>query len=410
MVNDKYYNIFQYIVLILIILQCNSVFAGMHNMISFMLSSLCFVFIFLLSIITLIKFKIDKYSYFKLSVTFMIMTMLTIIFVFSEYVFIYEYKIENVFLWLISIPVMTVFFYITVIYNEILKSFFEKLFTVIFMLSSISLLFLGIYNLGIPTNTSLSSGWTGNIDGYYYLFFVYQKGSIFGLRNSSIFTEPNVYGFVLITALLVYFFILRKDIKDHPIKLLIICFTIVTTNSSNAIIIAVIIFIFYFIQKNNIITNFCLVPILFIGYYIIVILYSAKKSVNIYSSYAIRLDDIQACFHAWLDGNLLFGNGFDNFSNIFKYVYSYRAFSGVLGLSSGFFWMLVSGGVFLMLFSLLPSILVVFKSIRLFLVALVINIYSIYGIVNETYLFTMFLALFWAVIICQRQNNNRYKE
>lgn len=399
MYNAKPYNVLQYIVTILIILQCNSVFIGMHNTVSFALSALSFCSLLLLSFITLLKFRMNEDYYRKLIITFIIFFMTVIIFVSIEYLFIYEYNALPVFLWLASVPIMLVFFSIGMIHKEVLISFFRKYVSVVFFLSLLSIIFLCLYNLGFPTNTSLSSGWTGQIDGYYYLFFIFQRGSIFGLRNSSIFTEPVVFGFILIVSLLIQFFILEKRIRDNPFKFLITYVAIITTNSSNAIIISIIVLVLYFFHKNNIVKNIVLVPVAILGYYIISLVYKAKQSVDLYSSYSIRFNDIYACFNAWRDGNLLFGNGFNNFNNIDKYVYSFRLFSGSIGLSSGFFWMLVSGGLFLMFFWLIPNVLVFFRSKKIFIVITMINFYSVYGIICQSYLFAMLFGLAWTLII-----------
>lgn len=400
----------EYICAILIVMQCQSVFINTSRPVTATVSLFSFfsiIFLFFKSLkINNLNLYQDNERFYKFYLYGMI---LTFIYLVVQYLFIYKFKLNPVFPFWISIFLLTFYFYNEINNKDISKGLIYKITNVVFFLSLGSLFFYILNFFGMPTNVSIMnrwSSWPQSFNGYFYIDFISQPlqiGSKLFIKNSGIFAEPSIYGFVLVAALVLQVFVLYIKNKFDLLKLIIFVLTILTTVSSTAISLTIIILLIstavmfsdliknYHSKKNKIV----FFSILILGSFVIMYLFNAKKSdsLNIYSSYAIRMNDIHACILSWINSPI-YGHGLGNDSYIAKYAFAYRLHS--FGLSTGYFSILAYGGIILMAMYLLPNILIFFKNKRIFLVGIIINIYLIYAMVQETYLYAIFMSYMWA--------------
>lgn len=409
--------IFEYICAILIVLQCQSVFVNTIRPITAFVSVSSIICIFALFIMSLRKYAIHNiHVEHNLKMFYIFGGIVVILFLFIEYFFIYKFKINPLVPFFISIFFLTTYFYQSFQEDNFKSSLLYKIVNVVVFLSCSSLLFFVLNIAGLKTNVSLMNRWgpwPPNYNGYYFLDFISQPfKSIAGkviIRNSGVFVEPSIYGFVLISALIIQIFILGIKTKKDIFKVCLIVITLISTTSSTALSICCLIFVIMLLKyilnntKNRFVFGSGVVGS-FVFLIIMYALFNDKRSnggneMDIHSSYAIRIDDIQACIHAWFN-HMILGNGIGNNANIAKYAFSYRINS--FGLSTGMFSILAYGGLVLLSIYLLSTFLILFKSKRLFVVSILINIYLVYAMIQETYLFAVFLGYFWAYILSEK--------
>jgi hypothetical protein len=120
----------------------------------------------------------------------------------------------------------------------------------------------------------------------------------------------------------------------------------------------------------------------------------------------IRLDDIQAGYHAWLQKPLL-GNGFDNTYSIKLFMNPMRlGLNGNDGNSSGMMSMLARGGLVLTsILFFIPSLLFAKKNLRSLLFVICFGIMFFVSIVDRTYLFLFIVLYMYATVF----NDNNTK-
>lgn len=408
----RIYNIFEYICAILIVLQCQSVFVNTEKLVTVSISIPSIIFIFALFVFIVLKDGVDKiYSDKRLMLFYIVGGVILLIFLFVEYFFVFKFKINPLIPFFLSIFFLTTYFYISFKKEFSENGLIRKIVNVITTLSIFSIIFFVLYFMGFQTNVALVNHWgTGApmFNGYFYLDFIPQvlPGTDI-IRNSSVFAEPSIFGFVLVTALLMQIFILKLNRKRDYAKLCVFFTAVMTTTSSTSIAIAVLIGVSLVVKilwenDKKKILSIVGIPMAAIGILISFLLYSSKasKSIDIHSSYAVRANDVHACLHAWMD-HLFFGVGIGNNNYIGQYMYSYRTTTG-FGLSMGLFSVLAYGGLILLLIYLIPCILTIFKSYNLFVVAVFLNIYLVYAMIQETYLFAVFLGYFWAYILSEK--------
>lgn len=261
----------------------------------------------------------------------------------------------------------------------------------------------------MKTNVSLPNNWgagSSSFNGYFYLDFITQvlPGTNI-LRNSGVFAEPSIFGFVIVSAIVMQVFILGINKRNDFIKIIIFLITVISTTSTTAIAIslAIILVKILFNSKRKKIISLFGVFLLIVGIPIFKWLYlnKANGSTNIYSSYAVRANDVYACVQTWMN-HLFLGVGIGNNNYIGQYMYAYRSVTGY-GLSTGLLAILAYGGIFMLMFYIVPGILTFIKSKRLFVAACFINFYLFYASVQETYLLSIFIGYFWAYILRKKQ-------
>lgn len=403
--------VYLYILATLIILQCPSVLVNSTSIISPVINILLFVFTVIISLDSLIK--IIKNGRLKDNVIiFLLCTVLfSIIFLTYQYVYLYKFNPLHILPFFVSIPAFTLFFYCHSYDDDEYKLFFLKIVNVVTILAAFSLIFLVFYYFKVPTNVSIQTRWggTSQLNGYYFLDFIAQYGNnVFGLvnvRNTGIFAEGSIFGFVLLSTLLIQLFILKVNNKHDMLKILIILVTILTTVSTTAIILAILAIILYFLNKKKGIMGFISLPFTFVGFYIINIVFNSKKSTNIKSSYSIRMNDINSCIASWKN-HVIGGVGIDNNDYISTYFYFFRRTQDI-GLSTGLFSLLAYGGILLVSYMLISSVLVIFKDKNMRIVSVLLTIFLIYAVVEFTYLYAIFISYFWAFILINK-NKERF--
>lgn len=398
----------EYICAILIVMQCQSVFVNTYKPVTATVSLLSFFLIIILFLRTLkLNYSNMKKSNERMRKFFLFGIILTTIYLLVQYFLIYKFKLNPIIPFSTSVFLLTFYFYYDVKHGETSKGLIYKITNVVFLLSLVSLLFYVLNFFGMQTNVSIMnrwSNWPPNFNGYFYIDFISQPlqiGSKVFIKNSGIFAEPSIYGFVLVSSLILQIFVLYTKNKFDVLKVVVFVLTILTTVSSTAISLTIIILLIYIsFIVINILNNRKYKAIfymfLILGLISIIYLFLAKKSdsLNIYSSYAIRMNDIHSCILAWIHSPI-YGHGLGNDSYIAKYAFSYRLHS--LGLSTGYFSILAYGGIILMTMYLMPMVLMMFKNKRIFLVGFLINIYLIYAMVQETYLYAIFMSYMWAI-------------
>lgn len=400
------YNFFEYIVAFLLLLQCQSIFLNTYEFGQLIAqgSTVFTVLLFIISAFKLIYHRIDCLNL-LLWIGFELIAIL--IFSFVEYYFVKSFQPNPTLYFLISIIMFTVYIYYIIENKSFKNSIFSKIVNIVTFLSIISLLFFVFYLIGIQPNMSIYSRWTDlTVKGYSYIHFITQYTNIGGisiLRNSGLFAEPSIYGYILTVAFLIQILVIGIKNKKDVIKAIIIGITMLTTTSTTGIVISIIsVCLWYVLNKHNIGLYALGIPFITICYLIVKSLYGAKKSVDIYSSYAVRMNDISACIQAWKN-NIFLGTGLDNNSEIIPHFYLYRIQIHFFGLSTGLFAVLAYGGIFMLMFYLLPSVVVFFKNKSAFIIAAMLIFYLVYAMVQMSYLYAFMIAYFWALIITSKE-------
>lgn len=399
-IKNKSYNFLEFLAALFIILQCNSIFSTINKICGTIInySTIGIIaLLFIISFFRLISINFNKILYF-----IMLFGIFIVILFFTEYFFTDSFGLYGYFLFIISPVFFVTYLYDRLISNGLSNSVLNKMVNITVILAVISL-FYWILNLNnYPTNTSVIMNWGGTriINGYNYIDFITQNISIGNLsiiRNTGIFPESPMYSYVLTIALIIQLFVLRINKKSDVIKSIIIFITIVSTVSTTGIIVSIIVSVYYFFFISNIKTylKVILLPLGLIAIYLSHIIFDGKKSADLNSSYAIRMNDIHATFQSWIDHPLL-GVGINNSSYIEKYMYPFRLLpNGNNGLSTGFYLILAYGGILLALFYLCPSILAMLRGKRTFILAVSTLILFVYTIIPFTYLYSLILSYFW---------------
>lgn len=286
---------------------------------------------------------------------------------------------------------------------------------IMFVISCISLFFFIFGSLTniIPTNVIKTINWGGTFDnnktinGYYYLHFNTQTTVMFGkiiLRNTSIFVEGPMFALHLMFAIALSLFLKRKILNKYSI---IFGLTIFSTLSLTGILFYLFLLFYKYAFYNKSKLKTILLPIVFITFLIIGIIFLNDKQTT--SSYNIRNDDYSAGFQVF-EKYPLFGSGFLNNSEVIKYMSSYRMYN--TGLSSSFIIVLIHGGIYLLLFYLIPIFLncknlIFSKRKNLFL--LEIMLLQLYILFISTYQYTslmmMILAFDYYILLFYKKSN-----
>lgn len=240
-----------------------------------------------------------------------------------------------------------------------------KMNNIIIFLAIMSLFFWFLGIMKVPTNMSYTIQWGGTrlAPGYYGLhFFPQGTVSFLGtsiLRNTGIFSEAPMYAYILIIGLAMKKFILKNDNKCIDILFIV---TIITTTSTTALVMLMLIYLLSYLlniqndsSKKHFLKYVLLILLVLIICIIINFLFMSKKE-DMSGSYNLRINDVIASFKAWQQHPWI-GNGMNNNLAIQQYMSLYRSLEGLTNNSTGILMILAYGGIYLLLFYLVPVLL-----------------------------------------------------
>jgi hypothetical protein len=305
--------IIEYILSLLIVLDCNSVFMHTNNSSNNIMKIIAAMIIIILILIDL---KISKSALVRFFIIFGILIIylgiFTIINVTSDRFLSFESR------FLIVFPLTIL---LLLLYSSTKNEFrlFYCISNIVTIMAIISLVFwmgcsvLKIINL----NSSLYINWGGGhyIRGFYNLYYETQPIDFFGYygyRNTSIFTEAPMFSLCLSIALLTEFF-LRKKLNLK--KIMVLYLTIITTFSTTGYIVLVMCTGAQVLKSRNsnkkymkVIKIFFIILTICIGAIIVYYLAIDKMTTD---SYSVRIDKYITEFNIWKK-NILVGNGYGN--------------------------------------------------------------------------------------------------
>lgn len=400
--------IIEYIISILIVLNCNSVFSNLVYK-EYKFSEWIVILTFLLLCFLLIQDKLN--SQFNGKLILFVLIFWIYLFVFILFSVSSNRLLEFVAKFVIFIPIMTVCFYL---YGKkgILFRMFYRIADIVIIIACISLTFwlLGSI-LGIlqPTGKVLYR-WLNDvyINSYFNIYFETQKISFMGfsgVRNTAIFTEAPMFSLILSISLLIEICMKSEINKKRVVILLLAQLTTVSTTGW-CFSIAIVIFKFMFTRSNKEhwyfkLLKWALLTVCIIVAVSVVNIVILEKSES--SSYSIRMDDYIAGFKAWMDYPIL-GNGFGANSAITYYMSSFRRDN--LGFSNSIMNVLAQGGLYLFAVYIFPFILYFREyfqknNINLFLIGIGLMILFISTIFNGTFIMLLFLSLGYSLIFIE---------
>lgn len=352
-------SIIEYMLVLISIIECNSVYTRTIE-IEFYTNYLEF-------------FVVGIFSMFVLTVTPKIKKKKAMLIILLECYFLLFYFLTNSTQLVFFILKFIVLFSILLIYFENesnLKNIMEKYSNVVFVLALISCFFyiFGTLTEIIPPK-KIMINWGGikQIDNFAFIHFSTQAQKIFNInvkRNTGIFTEAPMYAFVLIVAFL------KEKIypaKKSNVRKRIYILTIFSTISITGILCVVIIEALDYVLNNKkkdkiyLLFKILFLPILILAVIVIFKITIINKQENDHASYSVRMDDYKASFFAWKEHPIL-GNGFNNESVTQRYMEDSR--NENLGQSNAIGKIAAEGGIILIALYLLPLILNAINAIK----------------------------------------------
>ncbi|KAF0378348.1 O-antigen ligase family protein [Pediococcus acidilactici] len=403
----KLKTILQYCLVILAILQCNTVFfreyGTNHSKIVILLFIIIMIALFVLSFIESIKKRMNLKPLLIFLLSF---GSLLIIFLVISYIR-RRYSLTSIF------PLLIPLFMVPIMYvdykNGEADQILQRFKNIIVFLAVLSLIFWLLALLGFETSITKMVSWGGvrAVYGYSFLHYISQGSvSFLGLpsviRNTGLFVEAPMYSYILCMAMLVSIF-LKDNNNSFSWKTWVLMATILTTTSTTGVIIMVIsIFVklTFFNEKTHVsIKAFLIVLLIPILFFIISSVLNKKVDENWYSSSSIRYNDFVAGFLAWKDHPWL-GNGFGNY-NILVNNMDYRRLIGNFntGFSTGFMEILAYGGIAAGLYYLLPTCLSPLKNKKIFAVSGISFLLFVFTLVNDVYAYYLFISYFWLAVL-----------
>lgn len=342
---------FEYLFVIFVILNCNSVYSTMLNK-NYYLREILIVLLFFMLIFQIKSSNFNKKKLGKFIIYILIYLGYIMLFYLID-VTEPEKKYDFILLYFITFP-MLLMLYLTSKDNTMIKEFLYKFSKVVTILAVISLFFYifgTLINLIKPSSyIMINWGEVQKIASYFGLHFNAQLIYIFGgnkiVRNTGIFVEAPMYSLNLIIALTINLFVNeKKSVKEKYILLI----TIFTTLSTTGIILGSILYVINFVKsKGKQSIKILVLPIIGILVFSIGInLLNDKKGT---SSYSFRIDDYIACYKAWIK-KPLFGNGYKRTEEIVSNMDSNRTKTG---LSNSIMVLLAQGGIYLFIFYVIP--------------------------------------------------------
>lgn len=391
---------FEYVFVFVTLLQCNSVFYSLENTGNKRILIIWYVLLLLLFFLNLMELHDKKINIVHLIKFQLIFVTLMSAFLIGEYIY-YPYDLKNALMYLFIPFCMVCIFYTDF---KVAGNLILKIRNVTVVLAVVSLFFWFLSIIGVSPNMSVNISWgsTHSVPGYFHLHFIAQGSINFlginTIRNTGVFDEAPMYSYVLCIAFLIHMFI-PKQFKIMDFISIILIITILSTTSTTGIIILLLSILYYELFVNHKINKLLTI---FVGIFLLPIVYFAVRNIlidkidsNWYSSSSIRLNDLIAGFMAWKD-HILIGNGIFNYKSIVNYMNYNRIMTNITGYSSGIMTVLAYGGLLLLLFYLVPTLLTMFVSRKDFAIGLFSFILFIFTVVNNVYLYIILLSFFWA--------------
>lgn len=403
-------NITEYILVTLIILNCNSVYVRIKDK-NYYIKELVIIFSIIILFLLIYMTKINKKTFQKNLIFICIYGFLLTIFV------AYSVALSNldgfIIRYYIFIPIMVICFQLYEKREEKFKLFYRYSdIMIILAISSILFwYFCSILNVVNP-NSQVVIQWENeqSINSYKNLYFETQTVhflGFFGYRNTGIFTEGPMFSLCLCVSLIVEIFM--KNIVSKK-RCCVLIATIITTFSTTGMISCLIILFLAFIFKNSsfnkrIITllKWFTIPIIMLSVAMLVYNLILKKSTTI--SYSIRIDDYIAGFKAWLDHPII-GNGYGDESSINAYMSSFR--NNNLGFSNSIMNVLAQGGILFFFIYFYPIIYVCIKSFKsgrynILCIIFIFIILFCTTIFQERFLCLLFISMFYSFLIKDKE-------
>lgn len=385
-------SIFEYIIAILLIISCNTVYYNRNSTLLNVIFLGC-IGAFLILYIFSRYYDKSKTKKVMANIAFYLLYLLIYILI----VGIKNTDDKFAFIYIIVFPILY-FYYYTFDPKKKNQSLVEKYVNVMVFLAIISLIFyfmITILGLSLPhRNIQISWGYKDSIPSYYNLYFETQKENVFGTtlqRNSGIFLEAPMYALNLILALSLELLFLKNKKNKNVI---ILCLAITTTISATGIIIMIVLLAYQYLFKNK--SKSKVIYSLKVISIPIVIFLAIWASMNVFenkqgsASMGGRTRDYIACYYAWKE-NPIFGIGTANTNKVTYYSYD----GDPVGYSNSAGMVLALGGIYLTLFYLYCMIKPIIKSknrdIKLFwIINIILYIIIIYF---RTFIMANFLAL-----------------
>lgn len=404
MIRKEKFNMFlQYLLAFLIILESRSVFSRFYEGTSEKIIILLLIFTLILIFLLNFNFKLKK-RYLLFLVFYLVYAFLFLL------INVNSSKINFIVTFLLLFPLS---FLIYCVYGKgQIEDLFKSYVNIMMVISCVSLFFFifGSLTNMISTNVTKIIDWGGAhiINGYSYLHFNSQTTVIFGktiLRNTSIFVEGPMFALHLMFAMSLSLFFKDKMLNKYSI---VFGLTILSTLSVTGFLIYLFLLFYKYTFYNKSKSKIMLLPIVFIVFTIIGTVFLGDKQTT--NSYNIRYDDYIAGFLAF-EKYPIFGSGFLNNNIVIKYMSNYRLYN--TGLSNSFIIVLVQGGLYLILFYLIPIFLNCKKLIfsrdkNLFLIEnMILQIYLIF---TSTYQYTSLMIIFLAFDYYILLSYNKSKE
>ena len=353
--------ILEYLLCILIIINCRTVFVHIpETKITDIINVLIVVVIILLTCFSIFKKKSKK----TILAMYIYMLYIGLYFIINVNVS----KISFIIKFLIIIPL--IYYYFVSMDKEERKRLLKKYFKIVYLIAIMSLIFYTIGSLMniISVNTKILMEWGSiqEIEGYFGLHFNTQKTHIFDnyvLRNTSIFTEGPTFALQLIIAYTIILFEERKVINKKSVILFI---TIVTTLSLTGIFIFGILSLLKKMETINQIKNFkyniylkiFMIPVIVITLIMGIFLFNDKKETR---SYQIKNDDNRVAMISFKE-KPIFGEGYLKQDIALSNMSDFRKYN--MGISSNFLIIIIQGGIYLTLLYIGPMIFGMIKSYR----------------------------------------------
>lgn len=390
----KIRKLLDYLLIICIILEFNSVYLAMVNVDFRIIILICNIIISCLNIAILLKNRKVK----KRKIIYLIMYAFFII----AFVFLNRIKgkliINFLLYFLISFSLYCIFFMMNTS-NEI-KEFLLKFKNVILILAYTFMffyLFSTVLKI-IPNSNMVKVKWgteIRNIKEYYGIYFEMQNMIVFGksiYRNSGIFVEGTMNSAIMFIALIIDNLFEERKNKINNIVFLL---NIITSFSTTGIIATVLFYAVMFInsKKNKRVKVLVLPVAMIIGSIFIILALSAKMDT---SSYTARMDDYIACYKAWKT-KPIFGCGYRDNTKIIQFMSKSRINN--IGLSNSVSALLAQSGIYLGIIYFIPFLKLIFskkiKNINIKFFTFFVFFLFATTIFTYTLLIIMLLAIGW---------------
>lgn len=363
---ESFYEILQYLLMFIIILECNSIYSqvyGYHLIIRATMTGIA-----ILSIIFLIILKKNQIKIHKPIIGFIIYDVLCslIMFINTDS---FSGKGIIVLVFFMFLPLLQI--YLSNLTKTEFRDLFQKFVNIVVMLSIISLIFWilsAVFDIIKFTNI-IKVVWGkpySLIDSYYNLHFYTQDvWWITGtplMRNTGIYTEGPMYALILIVALIFNNLLCFEKSKKNLIKTIILFITMLTTISVTGVVCSIIIILYevvrFILSLKDVKIKKIIISVLIIFTIAMILAGTPLLSKKMSTGSAVHRNmDIQIGLNTFLENPLL-GKGI-NHERPTEYDYT-----NGYGYSNSIIPVLTDGGIILGLMYIVPMVLMIIESIK----------------------------------------------